>query len=75
MVGNGTGINIYMYNSSVVRAIGLSGNLTRQTSINFASGAGLQFRLNGMSLQARLSESILTDSSLTIYGSTVTRIQ
>ncbi|GGF08908.1 hypothetical protein GCM10010984_27560 [Chishuiella changwenlii] len=75
MVGNGTGINIYMYNSSVVRVTGLSNNLTRQTSIDFASGAGLQFRLNGMSLQARLSESILTDSSLTIYGSTVTRIQ
>ncbi|GGF08918.1 hypothetical protein SAMN05443634_101171 [Chishuiella changwenlii] len=74
-VGTGTGINIYGHNSSVLPITGLSNNLTAETSINFAAGASLQFRLNGMDLQAKLSESIPSDSFLTIYGSNVTRTQ
>jgi len=72
-VGTGTGINIYGYNSSILPITGVAGNLTKTASINFASGANLEFRLYGMNLQVKLSSSIRGGSNITIYGSVVTR--
>ncbi|GGF08905.1 hypothetical protein SAMN05443634_101173 [Chishuiella changwenlii] len=74
-VGNGTGINIYTYSSSVLPIKEISNNLTKLTSINFNSGAGLQFQLNGNTLQARLSQPSVNNSFIEIYGSTVTKTQ